>query len=314
MAAATQVAAAAALCAAAPAQAADEPWEVWSIAPTIGAFVAAAGALVLAAMFVPKWRRAAKLERDIAATEEQVAEIMGWPAVTLDRLPAELARLKRDVETVLGAFENGEQAHVERPGRIELPPAARGAVAAAVAFAEVTQRMIAGARRGSLVQRLDASLQLASDIEATIAALQKANVESDAAVTLANILRAGELNHVMTMGPLLTAYFGNEDDAIALRAAYQTCGALIELALAEVPVIVLLLQPLSTAARGTHVEYEDQRGLRQIQEVRDVVAREARKLHEDEYLIVDCLAPGWHMAGELRRPQIVAYARAGWTA
>jgi hypothetical protein len=285
----------------------------WALFATAAAAVAFAAAGVLSALLIAEKKRGNVLRETIRSVQNEVREVTGWELSELEQIPGQLSQLRRDVETVLARVDASETNAPDKAQPRALQAGAQGAVAAAAVFAESLLELVARAQTGSLVNRLDGELNLAANLQATLQALRQAAVKDDAARALADMLRAGELNHVMTTSPLLQAYFGDDDTAIGLRASYQACAALIELALAHAKMIVILVPPLTTVAHGQPVGFDDQRGLRQIKEVHDRVMREARSVHDGDHLVVDCLTPGWRIGTQLKQPRIVAFDRGAWT-
>lgn len=277
-------------------------------------FAAIAASMVLLGWLITEAIEAARLRESIEEVEDSVAQLLERPHVSLADLPAILRRVNEDVAAVLadvGDSAAGAGSAAAKPGAA---PSEEDPLTAAIALLSAMVQRIKTTSGSSPIHKLDVELRLSTELQATVVALKGMGASRDASRTLADLLRAGQLNHVLTVAPLLAVYYADDDAVATLRAAYQAAAAMIELVLADGRVAVVVVPPLSTVVRGASrsIGFEDQRGLRRIPEIREKVARAARETPDGDQLIVDCLAPGWRTGAERQRPQIVGYSRADW--
>jgi len=282
-------------------------WFSWTLT-----FLLVVVAIVAVGWLITETIEAWKMRQSIEVVEDNVASILGRSRVSLAELPDILRGVNEDVAAVLA--DVGENAAAGAPAKPGAPPGEQDPLSAAIALLSVTVQRIKQAPASSPIHKLELELRLSHELQATLVALKGISAQPEASRTLADLLRAGQLNHVLTMAPLLGVYFAEEDAVATLRTAYQAAAALIELALADGRIAVVVVPPLSTVVRGASrgIGFEDQRGLRRIPGIRDKVVRAARETPDGDQLIVDCLAPGWRAGTERQRPQIVGFSRADW--
>lgn len=268
--------------------------------------------VLLLGILMAEKRRAARLRRLVEYVESRVAEIMGRDTAPLAALPDEILRVKEDVETLLAelASHDGVAAALDKRG---LAAGEQDSLHSAIALIGVTIERVKKAPAGSSIHRLEVALRLSAELQTTMLALRSVWAQPEAPDALGDMLRSGQLNHILTMAPLLSVYFAEDDGVALVRTAYQAAAALIEVVLAEARTAVEVVVPLTAMARNAaRVEFVDQRGLSRIPAVREQVIRAAREVSDGNQLIVDCLAPGWRVGAERQRPQIVGFSRAEW--
>jgi hypothetical protein len=280
----------------------------WSPYLAAGFLATTATTAVLFVMLILQWRGMARDRREKRAVQHAIADLMSSDEVLFSEIPARLIAVKADVELLLDRLDEPHETAtaVHRPEQTLIM-----AAIAAVAAASEAATAISPSSEDGIVAHFDIINQLA----ATSEALMVARHGDDTAGTLANALRTGQLNHLLTMAPLLHAYFRDDRLYAPLRVNYGAASAVIDCLLAGSGIVTDIISPLSVVslARAGQAGSPDKRHLGEIRAIRELVRSRARKLEDGELLIVDCLAPGWRQGSIEQPPTLIAYNRAEWT-
>jgi hypothetical protein len=262
--------------------------------------------LLLSILLVAQWYRSRRTRRAVAAVETALGALTHAARVPLHEIPGRLTAIMEDVALLLARLEEKPPAPVPvaRPPERVLLDAALEAVAAAAA----TSRSLSA-------DALAAHFDMVDQLDAAAKALTAVRDGDDPAAALANALRTGQLNHLLTMGLVLQAYFRDDSLYAPLRTHYAAAGAVVEALLASSGIVVDLPAPgfVPRSRRESQADFADRRRLRDIKPIRDQVRALARKLEDGDLLIVDCPAPGWRDADVRHPPTLIAYNRADWT-
>jgi hypothetical protein len=268
----------------------------------------AAVAVLLPGLLAWQHRTISPLRRASRAIEQVMGELTG-ETIRIEDVPARLARVRADTEALLSkldAMDKPAAGDRDGPRHVLIEAAIDLAEAAGKAARAIPDSPEFGAVTGAAV---------ALEIDAAIAALRTASHSGNPEKALTNALRTGQLNHLLTVAPLLDAYFRDDPLFDALRPYYRAAAGIVAGVLSEAGVILdmpPLLALVPRASREAECRFSDIRHLSTIQSVRDQVRSQARRLGEGELLIVDCMAPGWRFEGRRQPPTLVAYHRPDW--
>jgi hypothetical protein len=271
-------------------------------------FLAALGVLLFG-LLVWQYRAMSPVRRTNRAIEQVMGELTG-ETVRIEDVPARLARVRADTEMLLSSLDATEgrvAAHRDGPRHVLIDAAITLAEAASAAARAIPASPELGAVAG---------YNIAQEVDAAIQALKTASQNDTPATGLTNALRTGQLNHLLTVAPLLDAYFRDDPLYGPLRAYYRAAAGIIAGLLSEAGVVFdmpPLLALVPRASREAECRFADIRRLSKIKSVRDQVRSQARRLEEGELLIVDCMAPGWRFEDRRQPPTLVAYHRPDWT-
>jgi hypothetical protein len=129
------------------------------------------------------------------------------------------------------------------------------------------------------------------------------------------ILSAGGFNGILTICPLIDAYFSDQDDWYEMCRLLSALSEFTKVLLARYGVEVYVVKPLTRLGnyRGEK-NTQDIRGIKKLVAVRAAVNRQAAIMRPGEALIVDCVAPGIiYTGGGSIPPTISFYNPSAWT-
>jgi hypothetical protein len=277
--------------------------------------------LVLAAgvALFNRWRLL-RQRRIIGGIERELAEILKLDKFSIEQTPKVLSRITSLANQLADRVDELDAAGKQPPsmrGREQGHDQLRAdlfdvAIAIVRRVVEVLRNYGSSNR---LMMQLNASLSLEANLVEAVAALEKGASSAEGDSELVQQLERGELDELLTVGPLLSAYFPSNQELGIVPAALAAVNQLVTFILAQEKVTVKIQSPLSVVEIGTPgIEPFDRRQIRLVEPVRERAARQARTLGEGQLLVVDCTRPGWTAPGRAaREPRSTIFDPASWT-
>jgi hypothetical protein len=277
--------------------------------------------LVLAAgvALFNRWRLL-RQRKIIGGIERELAEILKLDKFSIEQTPKVLSRITSLANQLADRVDELDAAGKQPPGmrgreqnhdqlRADLFDVAIAIVRRVV---EVLRNYGSSNR---LMTQLNASLSLEANLVEAVAALEKGASSAEGGSELVQQLERGELDELLTVGPLLSAYFPSSQELGIVPAALAAVNQLVTFILAQEKVTIKIQSPLSVVEIGTPgIEPFDRRQIRLVEPVRERAARQARTLGDGQLLVVDCTRPGWTAPGRAaREPRSTIFDPASWT-
>jgi hypothetical protein len=255
--------------------------------------------------------------------EREIGEALQKPGIRLAGAADEIRALENDfVRSDLESRAQIKSLEVMLHHLRENPPRAQQnpdeiKIAASVACLEDAARALDAASLDPDFNLLDETLGLRVAVDSSRGDLVELGAGPDLVKRILDGLERGRFDHLLTTASFLEAYFIEKPRWQGLYLAYRSVEALLVGLLQGKGVQIVRLPPLSivTASEMRDAAVSERRNIKRILAVRHTAARVARDLDNNEFLVVDCHAPGWistlHIGS--RPPGFAVFDRSSWT-
>jgi hypothetical protein len=284
-----------------------------------GIVIAILAALVVASIgFAFLIRRRFVQQRDsVREVEQAVSNILGRSRLELEQIPDVMQRITWQAGALLSRVDELETEAKKPVHSANGNDFLASLFTTTIAIVEEVVGILRDHPSSSdtLLAELNLCLQLDTALNEAITTLGQAAASSSRSPEFVRQLERGELDELLTIGPLLNAYFPANAELGIVPAALAAVNRLVCFILATCEVTIRIQRPLSIVDVGTPgIEPFDRREVRRVEPIRERAAREARTLAEGKLLVVDCTRPGWSAPGKTsREPRSTIFDPASWT-